>query len=405
MPKPRAKKPGRVLFVTHKHPPSVGGMQRQSYELVRHYRQIGDASLIRYDSSYPIWLFFVIVVPWVWVRLLLERDIDAIHGNDALMGMFLTPFLLSGKKLYLTVHGLDVVHRGRIYQWWIRMLLPRFDGIAAVSAQTRDECIARGVSPDRVTFIPNASSIAETPASTSDFIDWFERTYGFDLKDKVIVSSVGRPVPRKGFSWFASQVLPKLPSNVVYLIVGPKEARIERFRLVKRFAPERVYRNVLQMNGVGTDDLKLRQLCKSEGWKNRLCLTGGLSGPRLGQLYAASTIFVMPNLKVDGDYEGFGLVAQEAIAHGALCLAADVDGIPSAVHDGQTGYLLPSGDADAWIRTIADLCADPASLGEQAERFQTTLRSRKYGWMEMTVRYKEYFERTAAGERLAEGAG
>ena len=29
----------------------------------------------------------------------------------------------------------------------------------------------------------------------------------------------------------------------------------------------------------------------------------------------------MPNLKIDGDFEGFGLVALEAAYNGALCLA------------------------------------------------------------------------------------
>ncbi|MDR1601380.1 MAG: glycosyltransferase [Tannerella sp.] len=51
--------------------------------------------------------------------------------------------------------------------------------------------------------------------------------------------------------------------------------------------------------------------------------------------------FLMPNIPVEGDMEGFGLVCLEASACGTLVFAADIDGIPDAVRNGKNGFLLP----------------------------------------------------------------
>ena len=246
----QGKKSLKVLFVTHKHPPSIGGMQKQSYELVRNYRKIGDVSLICFNNRYPIWLFFVIVIPWVAFRLLRERDIDLIHGNDGLMGIFLTPFLLTKKKLFVTIHGLDIVYHVSAYQWWILKYLKKFNGIIAVSQQTAEECIARGISPEKVTYIPNAVDPPENSEVDQGFLQWMEKEYSLTLSDKIIITSVGRPIPRKGFSWFASKVLPQLPENVIYLIVGPKEQNEGFYNFLAKILPDSLFKKICQMNGI-----------------------------------------------------------------------------------------------------------------------------------------------------------
>jgi len=393
----RDEKPLKVLFVTHKHPPSLGGMQRQSFELIRHYRKIGEASTLHFNGSYPIWLFFVVVVPWVAIRLVMDRDIDVVHGNDGLMAVFLTPFLLTRKRIFATIHGVDVVNNSPIYQWWVRTFLRRFTGLVAVSKQTADECIARGIAPEKVIFVPNAYGTSAAAPVDAGAVDRLERKYDVRLAGRVVISSVGRAVPRKGFSWFAAQVLPHLRDDAVYVVVSPKERLAPFYQVLRRVVPGRIFRSLAPMIGMATDYAALASLAGSAALKGRIHIIAGLSDEELAQLYACSTLFVMPNLKVAGDFEGFGLVAQEAVASGALCLAADVDGIPSAIHDGETGFLLPSGDAPAWIGTIRDLCRDRRALDTKAKLFQANLRSANYGWMEMATRYWDYFERASSG--------
>ena len=395
----RNGRPLKVLFVTHKHPPSLGGMQRQSFELAGNYRKIGDARTIYYNGAYPIWLFFTIVVPWVAIRLLMERDIDLIHGNDGLMGVFLTPFLITGKALVVTIHGVDIVTSSRTYQWWVRTFLCRFSAVIAVSEPTAQECRARGISSEKTICIPNACDRYEAVEVDDAFVKWLEDKCGVALSGKIVISSVGRAVPRKGFSWFAAEVLPHLPDDIVYVVVGPKENRNAIFNLIKRILPNNWYTRLCQVIGIATDYPELVKIAARTDLARRIHILEKLSHDQLVQLYAYSKIFVMPNLKVAGDFEGFGLVAQEAVANGALCVAANIDGIPSAIEDGKTGILLPANDPPAWIRAISDLSADRCALENMAREFRENFRAIGYSWMDMAIRYRDCFERIAADGR------
>ena len=381
----------KVLFVTHKHPPSIGGMQKQSYELVRNYQKIEDISLIHYTSSYPIWIFFIIVIPWVLLKILSDRKISIIHANDGLMGLFLTPFLLFRKKLFVTIHGLDIVYNISAYQWWIRNFLVRFDGIIAVSQQTADECLARGIHSKKVIYIPNAVDPPLQGEKDPEFIKWLEENYDFNLVDNIIISSVGRPIPRKGFSWFACNVLPSLPENAIYTIVGPKEGNEGFYSFLSKILSNSLFKKFCQFNGIGMDYFELKELIKDPRIGGKIRLLGKLSQHHLDQLYMHTDIFIMPNLKVVGDYEGFGLVAQEAVYNGALCVAANIDGIPSAIEHEKTGILLPSGNIEAWITTLSGLIGNKLKLKEKALAYQRNIRTNNYTWMDMTKKYHAYF--------------
>ncbi len=386
------KRPLKVLFVTHKHPPSLGGMQRQSFELVQSYREIGEVSLIAYNSRYPIWLFFLIVVPWVAIKLAIERDIDLIHGNDGLMGVFLTPFLVMRQRVFVTVHGVDVVLGSRIYQWWVRTWLPRFDGIIAVSWQTVEACLSRGIPESKVGCVLNACDRNWNDKLDPEFSTWLKEEHGLDWTQKTVIASVGRPVPRKGFYWFASEVLPQLPDSVAYVIAGPRAEDSLALRVLRAALPPKAFKSFCHAIGIGTDYTKLKTIKEEQSIAGRFVMLGALSRQQLNQLYLHAKIFAMPNLKVDGDFEGFGLVLQEAAYNGALCLAADVDGIPSAIRPNETGILLPSGAPTAWIKTITDLCADPDQLNSSAKEFQQAIRADNYGWMDVALAYRQRFE-------------
>ena len=53
--------------------------------------------------------------------------------------------------------------------------------------------------------------------------------------------------------------------------------------------------------------------------------------------------------------EAWGLTITEAMACGLPVVASDVGGIPDQVAEGQTGFLVPVGDADAMAGTSARL--------------------------------------------------
>ena len=99
----------------------------------------------------------------------------------------------------------------------------------------------------------------------------------------------------------------------------------------------------------------------------------------------------MPNLHVKGDFEGFGLVALEAGVFGAICLASNVDGIPSAIKDEENGYLLESGNPTAWIDRISDLRRDDG-LSDARTQFKKYYQSRQVTWEEVGAQYLKLFE-------------
>ena len=82
--------------------------------------------------------------------------------------------------------------------------------------------------------------------------------------------------------------------------------------------------------------------------------------------YAAADLFVWP--AVD---EAYGMALLEAQATGLAAVAGRVGGVPTIVRDGETGVLVPEGDAEAFADAVGGLLASPETrrrLGAGAAR-------------------------------------
>jgi D-inositol-3-phosphate glycosyltransferase len=93
----------------------------------------------------------------------------------------------------------------------------------------------------------------------------------------------------------------------------------------------------------------------------------------LADWYRAATALVMPSYS-----ESFGLVALEAQACGTPVVAAAVGGLPVAVRDGETGFLVDGHDPRDWAATLRRLVDNPglgARMGAAAARHATD-----FGW-------------------------
>ncbi|HHU26333.1 MAG TPA: glycosyltransferase family 4 protein, partial [Bacteroidales bacterium] len=111
------------------------------------------------------------------------------------------------------------------------------------------------------------------------------------------------------------------------------------------------------------------------------------------QVFSLADLFVMPNIHVEGDEEGFGLVALEASIRGTYVLASNMEGITEAVIDGKNGSLMPSEDAEAWANKIEKLLSDKPKLEAMAKEGQK-FTDENFCWNKMVLGYKAVFDKT-----------
>lgn len=113
---------------------------------------------------------------------------------------------------------------------------------------------------------------------------------------------------------------------------------------------------------------------------------------RLADWYRAASVLVMPSYS-----ESFGLVAIEAQACGTPVVAARVGGLPVAVKDGETGFLVPGHDPGDYARALRRFIDHPHlvdTMGVAAARHAEC-----FGWGAAAARTAEVYAGAMAERR------
>ncbi len=127
-------------------------------------------------------------------------------------------------------------------------------------------------------------------------------------------------------------------------------------------------------SGDGPDQpVALRRLAGDLGLDSVVRFEPALPRTELARWYAAASLVCVPSYS-----ESFGLVAIEAQACGTPVVAAAVGGLPTAVRDGQTGWLVASHDPIAWARAIEYLLSDQSRLARMGRR--AVRHAGEFGW-------------------------
>lgn len=95
---------------------------------------------------------------------------------------------------------------------------------------------------------------------------------------------------------------------------------------------------------------------------------GPVSDQELADLYRQASVFVLTPQQDGLHFEGFGLVYLEAGAYGLPVVATRSGGVPDAVKDGETGFLVDPGDTDGVAEALISLLTDPG-LARMMGRF------------------------------------
>ncbi len=370
----------KLLCISRKHPPSVGGMQSMNHELIRRLARDTDATVIRWGGSQWFLPFFLL---WALIRSLAmspRRRPDAVYLGDALLaplGVLVKGILR--RPVAVTAHGRDLTFRFPLYQRVIGYSLKRLDRVACVSRHTNGLCAAMGVPARQCAVIPNGVDPDAHPARPADreaALRWLSER-GID-RSRPMLLTVGRLVKRKGVARFIGEALPalaRLHPGVLYLVVGE-----------------------------GRERPAIEAMIAERGMERHALLAGAVPPDLLRGLEGVASVFVMPNIPVEGDAEGFGLVALEAGGAGLPVVASDLEGIRDAIVPGMNGALIRWDDTEGFVSAVAALLADAgrrAAAGAAAQGFNRE----RFGWDEAARRYLAMLESMAPGAGIPPAAG
>src|SRR5258706_11117608 len=128
----------KLLYITRKYPPMVGGMEKLSFALAKEFSSSVDTTLITWGGSqkYLPFVYFLFLVKSLY--LIPKNKIDHIHIGDALLsplGLLLK--IIFEVKVSVTVHGLDITFNFPGYQYLVPQCASKLDKIICVSNATK----------------------------------------------------------------------------------------------------------------------------------------------------------------------------------------------------------------------------------------------------------------------------
>jgi glycosyltransferase involved in cell wall biosynthesis len=148
----------------------------------------------------------------------------------------------------------------------------------------------------------------------------------------------------------------------------------------------------LLLAGDGPHRQNLERRARDLGIADRVHFLGPIANADLPRYHAISDLFVVPST----DHETFCIAACEAMACTKPVVAARTGGLPEVVRDGETGYLVPPGDAQAMAQRIGALL-DDAALRERIGAAGRTWALEMFTWDRVVERVLGSYEQALAG--------
>lgn len=255
-----------------------------------------------------------------------RRGIELFHGTN-----YEVP-LWHRCATVITIHDLSLLmlpdkqQRRRVARARIRLPIMARKADAVIVPSEAVKSVAREhlqLPPSRLFVIPEAARRFFQPAPVSE-IDTTKTAFG--IVD-AFVFAVGTIEPRKNY--------PML---------------IEAFETVLNARPEiRLQLVIAGAHGWKSDEVITR--IERSPARQQIILTGYLTDVHLRALYSSCTVAVYPS-----QYEGFGLPPLEAMACGAPVISSNIPSVAETV--GSAARLVDPFDAEAWAKTIIELCGD-----------------------------------------------
>jgi glycosyltransferase involved in cell wall biosynthesis len=377
----------KIFQVVPYYPPHIGGMefyvQRLSEELAAHGHEVtvftssqNDDQTIDTVNHVRIHrlkimtkAYNVPIVPSLFSQLVNVEKPDIIHTHQYPVFFSDIAAAVSGiRKIPIIVH-VHVVSdaksplSGFVSKMYYSSLglgtLRTADCVIVPSLAYKTKISKMHVIPDKIQVIPYGIDVKK----------FSENTRGKEFKAKhnckgsKVILSVGRLNYQKGFHYLIQAmptVIEQIP-NVKLVIVGEGE-----------LLPY------------------LKQLAESLGIRDSVVFTGAISQAEISDAYSACEIFVLPSL-----FESFGISLIEAQAAGKPVIGTRTGGLPEAIREGATGFLVEPCNSSQLAREIIHI------LSDEKLAFELGTRGQEFVWkhfsLEATIKRMTFSYQKIAG--------
>lgn len=284
-----------------------------------------------------------------------------IHANFGTDGLLVLPLARAlGVPLITSLRGYDVtrsdealLRSGRVS--WMRYALRKKrlqlggDLFLAVSEALRKQAVARGYPEARIVTHYNGVDLDRFRPDTTPV-------------EPGTVLHVGRLVEKKGTR-----------------VLIDAMAKIAGGRLVI----------------IGDGPLRVALMRQARALGERVRFLGSLPSDEVAKWMRRAVILAAPSLTAaDGDAEGLPNVVVEAAASGLPVVATHHSGIPEAVDDGTTGFLVPENNAGALAERLAEMLGSEPLRREMGAAGRR-LAERKFNRQMLTERLEAIYDRVA----------
>jgi alpha-maltose-1-phosphate synthase len=265
--------------------------------------------------------------------------------------------MLYGIPHVMTMHSLEALRPWKAEQlgggyavstWCERVSAGAASAVIAVSEGMRADILTAypEISAERIRVIRNGIDTTEyAPDPRTDVLE----RYGVDLSRPYVIF-VGRITRQKGVPVLLRAASALVPEAQLVLLAGQADT------------PEQLA-EVTEL----VDGLKASR-------SGVLWIPEMLPKHEVIQLLSHAAVFAIPSV-----YEPLGIVNLEAMACGTAVVGSRTGGIPEVVADGETGLLVPPGDAEALAAALNAVLRDP----ERARAMGQAGRKRaiaEFGW-------------------------
>ena len=281
-----------------------------------------------------------------------KADVVHIHAEGPAFFCWLPK--LMGKKVIVTVHGLDWQREkwkqgfgAKFIRMGEKMAVRWADDIIVLSRNVQN--YFRDTYGRETVFIPNGVAKPELLAGESVL-----QEYG--LASRGYILFLGRLVPEKGIHYLL-QAFKTVTTDLKLVIAG------------------------------GTSDsddyvTKLRQIAAGD---ERVIFTGFVQGQTLGALYSNAYLYALPS-----DVEGMPLSLLEAMSYGNCCLVSDIAECAEVVEDKAVTF--EKGNVSDLAAKLQQLCDDP----NQTQKYRTQATAficSKYHWDDVPKQKLELYKK------------